>query len=122
MNRENLIGLALESGLSHKFANAFADTAEHIYTKGIKTGAAAEREKVAQWMIQRGYATGHGDTLEDLLQELDWQIAKNWTQAMVNGVKTEREQCAKVCDSLNEDFDHLYVEACAEAIRARGEK
>jgi len=36
--------------------------------------AAAEREKVAQWMMQRGYATGHGDTTEDLLAELDWQI------------------------------------------------
>jgi O-methyltransferase involved in polyketide biosynthesis len=32
------------------------------------------RQKVAQWMISRGYATGHGDTIEDLLKELDWQI------------------------------------------------
>ncbi len=37
---------------------------------------AAEREKVARWMMERGYATGHGDTIEDLLQELDWQIAE----------------------------------------------
>ena len=41
--------------------------------------AAAEREKVAKWMIERSYATGHGDTLEGLLAELDWQIAENWT-------------------------------------------
>lgn len=34
----------------------------------------------------------------------------------------EREACAKICESLNEDFDSLHVEACAEAIRARGEK
>jgi hypothetical protein len=33
----------------------------------------------------------------------------------------EREECAKICDSLNEDWDHLYVESCAIAIRARGE-
>ena len=33
----------------------------------------AEREKVAAWMIKKGYATGHGDSTEDLLQELDWQ-------------------------------------------------
>ena len=32
------------------------------------------REKLAKWMISRGYATGHGDTIEDLLRELDWQI------------------------------------------------
>ena len=28
-----------------------------------------DKEKVAQWMIQQGYATGHGDTVEDLLKE-----------------------------------------------------
>ena len=32
------------------------------------------REKLAKWMISRGYATGRGDTIEDLLRELDWQI------------------------------------------------
>ena len=36
----------------------------------------SDKEKLAQWMIQRGYATGHGDSIEDLLQELDWQIAE----------------------------------------------
>ncbi len=38
--------------------------------------AAAERNKLAQWMMARGYATGHGDSIEDLLQELEWQIAE----------------------------------------------
>ena len=28
------------------------------------------REAVAEWMIRHGYATGHGDTVEDLLAEL----------------------------------------------------
>ena len=28
------------------------------------------RELVASWMINNGFATGHGDTLEDLLKEL----------------------------------------------------
>ncbi len=28
------------------------------------------RETVAAWMIANGYATGHGDTLEDLLAQL----------------------------------------------------
>ena len=52
--------------------------------------AAAEREKVARWMMERGYATGHADSMEDLLQELDWQIAENWTRGMVNGVHAEQ--------------------------------
>ena len=42
--------------------------------------AAAEREKVAAWMMQRGYATGHGDTTEDLLNELEWQIRERESQ------------------------------------------
>ena len=38
--------------------------------------AAHEREKLAKWMIERGYATGHGDSVEDLLKELEWQVAE----------------------------------------------
>lgn len=34
------------------------------------------REIVAAWMIHNGFATGHGDTLQDLLAELAWQIAE----------------------------------------------
>jgi hypothetical protein len=33
-----------------------------------------EREKVASWMMINGYVTGHGDTIEDLLAELETQI------------------------------------------------
>ena len=62
MNREDIIARAMESG------EAYA------------AGAQAERQKVAQWMTQRSYATGHGDTVEDLLKELDWQ-AKERQQA-----------------------------------------
>ena len=32
------------------------------------------REVVARWMIAHGYATGHGDTVEDMLNELEWQV------------------------------------------------
>ena len=34
----------------------------------------SDKEKVAVWMIQNGFATGHGDNLDDLLQEMTWQI------------------------------------------------
>jgi hypothetical protein len=84
--------------------------------------AAAEREKVARWMMGRGYATGHGDTIEDLLQELDWQIAENWNRALINGITTEREACAKVCETYDH-ADPLGVSTeCAAAIRARGQE
>ena len=43
--------------------------------------AAAESRKVAEWMLQRSYATGHGDTVEDLLKEMEWQVAERATRA-----------------------------------------
>ena len=66
----------------------------------------AEREKVAAWMMARGYATGHGDTIEELLQELDWQIREQ-----------EREACADVCVKLA--VGGGFAADCAAAIRAR---
>ena len=83
---------------------------------------ADEREKVAQWMIDRGYTTGHGDNIEDLLKELEWQIESRTKQAycdgLENGLDAEREACAKVCEKM--EWPHGYE--CAAAIRARGEK
>jgi hypothetical protein len=43
--------------------------------------AEQEREKVAAWMMGRCYATGHGDTIEQLLQELAWQIDEDLDKA-----------------------------------------
>jgi|LakMenEpi03Aug12_release.lakeMendotaPanAssembly.Ray.scaffolds.fasta_scaffold1443009_2 hypothetical protein len=53
--------------------------------------AAAEREKIAQWMIERSYATGHGDTVEDLLKELEWQIRERCTKSGQKEIKWEIE-------------------------------
>ena len=41
-------------------------------------GAAYRRgqEELAQWMVSHSFATGHGDTIADLLKELEWQIAE----------------------------------------------
>jgi hypothetical protein len=33
-----------------------------------------DKEKLARWMLRNSFATGHGDTIDDLLKELDWQI------------------------------------------------
>jgi len=67
MDREEIIRMARnEYGIYAFTAESLAEFATII--------AAAERNKLAAWMIERGYATGHGDTIEDLLQELDWQV------------------------------------------------
>ncbi len=108
MNCEDIIRMAREACpyTSDELRGAFFD--------GYIKGAAAEREKVAQWMIKRSYTTGHGDTTEDLLAELDWQI----TERIAKYVDDEREECAKIAW---ERFGTGGREI-AGAIRARGEQ
>ena len=117
MNRESIIRMAREAGL------AYGPDEKPLgsVTRFAALVAAAEREKVAAWMMARGYATGHGNTIEDLLQELDWQIREQ-----------EREACSKVCEGLGvhpalnvfnggpEWYKH--GKDCAAAIRARSEQ
>jgi hypothetical protein len=68
---------------------------------------AAERNKLAAWMIAQGYATGHGETMEGLLEELRWQVRES-----------EREACAALCDQLSDSSRDLRFGA---AVRARGQ-
>ena len=104
MNGEEIIRMAREAGLDPDLWN-YTDAFERF----AALVAAAEREKVAAWMMARGYATGHGDTIEDLLVELEWQVRES-----------EREACAKVCE--DRERANLYgVKECAAAIRARGQ-
>ena len=82
----------------------------------VQDAILAEREKLAAWMIKHSYATGHGDNIEDLLKELEWQIDER--------VRNEREACAKVCDVLavHPEYASDITKVAAQAIRARGEK
>ena len=71
--RDDIIRMAKQAKLPYEY-----DTGRVLHLKELERFAAlvaaAEREKVAAWMMQRGYATGHGNTTEDLLNELEWQI------------------------------------------------
>ena len=110
MDREEIISMAQEAGIKgplparqgfRMFANPYR------LQRFATLVAAAECEKVAAWMMSQGYATGHGDTIKDLLKELEWQIKER-----------EREACAKVCDGM--DHNGVMIAAdCAAAIRAR---
>jgi hypothetical protein len=75
MTREDIIKMAREAGfnLEQGFLLRVTGIDEDL-ERFAALVAATEREKVAAWMMARGYATGHGNTIEDLLQELDWQI------------------------------------------------
>ena len=110
--RDDIIAMARQAGLvrtGDKWVEPARWGVAEIERFAELVGA-AEREKVAAWMMQRSYATGHGDTIEDLLNELEWQIAER-----------EREACAKVCDELAaRDKLSNYYAVAAKAIRARG--
>ena len=110
MTRDDIIKMAKEAGfnpVSYTGANL------ELFERFAALVAAAERNKLAAWMMSQGYATGHGDTVEDLLKELEWQIAER-----------EREACAKVCDVLavHPEYASDITKVAAQAIRARGEK
>ncbi len=77
--------------------------------------AAAEREKVAAWMRSKSYATGHGDTTEDLLKELEWQVAEREREALGDIILDYAER-----DDLS-DSDESLLKHLFELIRARGE-
>ena len=82
----------------------------------VQDAILAEREKVAQWMMAQGYATGHGDNIEDLLKELEWQIDER--------VRNEREAIAKSLDKQADlacdEIDRKWAQEMAAAVRARG--
>ena len=87
MTKDDILTMASEAYCWH--VNLSGDRAASIarLQRFAELVAAAERkderEKVAQWMIQRSYATGHGDTTEDLLAELEWQVREAERNNMV---------------------------------------
>ena len=118
MNREEIIRMAREAGCKPFRSPEHWDDVQVFATPDVLERfaalvAAAEREKVARWHIGSGYATGHGDTIEDLLVELEWQVRES-----------EREACAKVCDVLavHPEYASDITKVAAQAIRARGKQ
>ena len=109
---EDIIRMAREAGISESHAQGMQGFLERF----AFLVAAVERNKLAAWMIERGYATGHGDSIEKLLEELDWQIEER--------IRNEREACAKVCDVLavHPEYASDITKVAAQAIRARGNK
>ena len=106
MDREEIIRMAREAGLAY----GSDEKPLNSVTRFAALVAAAERNKLAAWMMRQGYATGHGDSIEKLLEELEWQI-----------VEREREACAKVCDVLavHPEYASDITKVAAQAIRAR---
>ena len=115
MTKEEIIEMARQAGFEGCAELTWEDV---VCTEELvafaKLVAEKEREVVANWIMDKGFATGHGDSIVDLLDQLEWQIAQ-----------AEREACAKDCESMNsvEDYYGERIELfCAEAIRARGQE
>ena len=90
-SNDDIIRMAHEAGFSlYRDISAVDGSIAHL-KRFAELVRADEREQVAAWMMQQGYATGHGDTVEDLLKELEWQIRES-----------EREACAKACDDASD--------------------
>ena len=112
MDKKDIIRMAREAGFASPDGSFITwGASDEQLERFAALIAAAEREKVAAWMMAQGYATGHGDTIKDLLKELEWQIAER-----------EREACAKVCDVLavHPEYASDITKVAAQAIRARG--
>jgi len=109
VTKDDIIRMAREAGFAMENSAAI-QAAEHFYALAI----AAERNKLAAWMRDYGYATGHGDTMEQLCDALGTEIV----DSIEAEVAAEREACAKVC----ERDDSIRCLAAAQAIRARGSK
>ena len=115
MNREDIIAMAQEAIITHSNENPFdfRFTSVDQLECFARLVAQQERQKVAQWMIQRSYATGQGDSVEDLLKELEWQVEE-----------AEREACIKACEEEIVRVKPIYsvtAENCVRAIRERGQ-
>jgi hypothetical protein len=125
MNREDIIRLAREAGIdpeSDTLCNydGWTDTLVNFAV----LVAAAERNKLAAWMIQFGFATGHGDTMEQLVDALGSEIVDRIEFEIDVAVAAEREACAKVCEDMlrmkRYERNLAFIDA-ASAIRARGQ-
>ena len=89
----------------------FEDGWPSVIRDPVRPVAAHEREKVAKWMVERSYATGHGDTIEDLLAELSWQAKER-----------EREECRLIVLDNSDAEGICCTDDVIEVFRQRGEK
>jgi len=110
MTKEEIIEIAKKCGWDNPATNMMP-----LY-EFAKLVTEKERELVANWLMRKGFATGHGDSIVDMLDELEWQIAER-----------EREACAKIAenrmlDDKNENIKKGYFyaqQSIAQDIRTR---
>lgn len=63
------------------------------------------REAVAAWMIANSFATGGGDTLDDLLKELAWQMAEIRNKA--ERMTIQRDDLVSYLSNISRQFENM---------------
>ena len=127
MDKDDIVQLGKEAGIIpiqsfsmtnlENFAALIENKLRQTYEERLHAVEAIQREKLVRWMMQHGYATGHGDSIEELLIELKWQINERISILAA----AEREACAKVLDEMaGKDRLSNYFQVAALAIRERG--
>ena len=99
-----------------------------FYNKGLeKFAELIVKERLAAWMIKEGFATGHGDTVEQLLEELSWQVAEikarrdellaalQWYADTVEDLNRNGWTAGKALGQLRADRGKRAMEAIAKA-------
>ena len=106
MDKKDVIQLGKEAGIIpiqnfsmtnlDNFAALIENKLHQTYEERLHAVETIQREKLVRWMMQHGYATGHGDSIEELLFELKWQINERISILAA----AEREACAKVAEDM----------------------
>ena len=112
MTKEQIEHWAREAGAQFDHMTWVERDLSPVFQRFAELVAAHERNKLAAWMIQFGFATGHGDTMEELCDELGTEIVDR-----IDGeVDAEREAIAADADwCIQNNLEHLIP----ERIRAR---
>lgn len=79
-----------------------ADERNEYKRRAIAADAEA-RESVARWMIAHSFATGHGDTLADLLDELSWQVREQLDRMLAAEARVKVLEEARPLDEWTEE-------------------
>jgi hypothetical protein len=133
MTKEQIIQWAHDAGAQFDHMTWVERDLAPVFQRFAELVAAHERNKLAAWMIQFGFATGHGDTMEELVDALGTEIVDR-----IDGeVEAEREACAKKAGEFAQNWWSIHCDSnkhmettrkahddfCAlqSAIRARGQ-
>jgi len=76
-------------------------------------------ESLASWMLSRGFSTGHGDTIDDLLAELDGQVRPQPAVPEVDEVVFDMLKAAQgACKLGLKGYANTYIQNAIDLLSA----